>query len=94
MSALELENLTLDVKLSGTEEITNFDVVAIEMFLQELIAKSGRNDGTLPAFEIVPHFQRWMSELKNLTVTPSEAWQIMKICRQRFEEAKKKLEGS
>lgn len=93
MSAqLELENLTLPVKLAnGTEHI--FDIVEVEMFLQETISKAGSNDVTVPAHELIPIFQGWAGESKGVTLAPSEAWQIMKLCRQRFEESKKKLDG-
>lgn len=90
---LELENLNLELKLSdGTEAV--FDIVEVEMFLQETIFKFGSNERVVNAYEIVPPFQQWSEQQKNFKLTYSEAWQIMKLCRQRFDQGKKKLEGS
>jgi len=91
MSQLELDNLTIETKLNSGE--ATFDVVEVEMFLQEMIAQAGEKEKLVTSFEIVPLFQEWSSN-KGYVLTPSEAWQIMKVCRQRFDDAKKKLESS
>lgn len=89
---LELENLTLPVKLSNDTEHT-FDIVEVEMFLQETISESGEKDTVVPAHKLIPLFQSWAGGTKGIELTSSEAWQIMKLCRKKFEESKKKLEG-
>ena len=89
MSAIELQNLTLTVKTRNGD--VELDVVEVCYFLQEVIDGYGEKSKEVKSYEIVPVFQKWAAERKNHAFDYGEAWEVMKVCQAKFEEAKKKF---
>lgn len=89
MSAIALQDLRLKITLRNGE--AEFDAVEVSMFIQQVIDDRGEQAKDVRAYEIVPAFQQWASDRMNVSVEYGEAWEIMKVCQQKFEEAKKKF---